>query len=1598
MPYSKLTTLTPFGGLASQPTADSIDDKQQSDMLNLRFTKLGYLVNRDGVRAFELETSLDPDAFGAVIRTTAIGEYILSAPVATNDVMEFKSRWGAGVTALESISQANHSFQIGEYDRYMVYGVADALNRLVYLLIPNTNIEERNPWNARWRVATGTGGDVVYFCRPTEQDGSFTLLDPPLRAAVRRISRPANSDKQWVEADGNIHDRNWIDHFQQFTQMQDKLVIADPMNGDLVIVDEWDEAEQGQEKNHRLALRENAKSLFNIDIVQTDYQLGTTEKNGAGVENGMALYKFYLKKKEAVTTSDGFNPLWSKLLKKDIGYGLGSVDGFEIAAKLSADNNFIKGFTGSFFTKENGSLGGVSKVFLVNKQVSYTFSDIKEPTEFENLLDAVSLENPDLPTTYDKDGNRVNDNAADVYVWEDFKLSYYPSSGVDINNGFLRGKDRTWGKTKPISPKIVRVTTKAGVEMDVPLGVWAYRFVWDLGNGEYTAPSAPLLVADKLWSAMKDGDISGTYERISTLKDGDEKKTNTTKVGAPGTNYTPYQNKEPRTHVFVSGVQTITPFGTLLQKVKSKLYLADHEYGGAASYDKLATHVVVHSSSSERQLEATLGEFAVMKFEADQSIPKCSVDEVKIGKLVVPLWQSAATASFNALFTAPSAGGKYRIAWTRTDPKFEFVVEGENFPATYPFKWNVDDGFSVAGNSGNVGNWTRHLDFVTTYDAKVWYNVVRDDDYNNDPVLGEPMRIETLMRITDKQTSRLLQVNSSVPTEVVDRIIATGKAELLLHTFGQKGLFRTAVQRGGFQYSTNELRQNIADANMLAPGIDTELDYISSHLERTGAESARGTAVFPGNNPEQGVIPLLSGYRGAFYVIYDDGANGSFDPEITVKPIYTFPVAVPDPGSSPATYNNWLASITYFDNTRVAIHLDGDRLLAIEQLTSYFPSSLLFGSPRVMLRIAAANIPPRAKRLMIFRTLASHDNKWQPTEFGLVDTVQVERDGSGVPTAIAYFDEKKDNDVDFNDNPNNYDGVVNQLKSRFVKPLAEKAWFANFTETYQPYAPKSFTEQNLQDVSEAAELKPLPSATYDFNALCKAMIVDDNQAAIDRGYTTFFRGKYVQYMVAFKDVGGVYSQPRQAEFMDFSVGYGTKRIAIALVLSGYPYTDGIDKYEVYRRESNDGVAWNKYAKVGEIKKEDEGVFVDTGVAARTGTWESYATDWATRGNPTMPPDVQKFEDSIAWSEPFSPGWIKYDSREGLKRGDGDPITGLEVLYGSLYVFKERSIFRVMIKPGGRDILRIDQIADKFGCIAPNTIMTYNNLTYFLSWHGLMKYDGNVFSKADGSFANELDLRLKDTNKHIPNPGIRDASCALNPSHRELYLNIPVYPAPEKPAYDYHDKGMKGHIYVIQLDTNLVTKFQYETGDPENFVPGETNDTTRGTWERTMGRLYHTDSYGRLRSGDILPKNPAVRSLLYLESPTGKHADEFQPGIDSTGTDITTPSIQTEDVQTWLRTKLFDIGDKSILKRVRKVLAYFAKGANINMGAEFNNSTYQDAAYTEAMLGDTGELEFIPPRAEGYDRGERFAVHLSSEGETELHNASITWRADNPYLT
>lgn len=1521
-----------FEGFNGNLRADLIKQSQASEIDNLRFNRLGALVNRNGSVAYNI-----PIAFASIPEgidnrgCVGIGEFIISG-IDNNSVSS-----GRGLNT----------------DRYMIYALRQSgidgsdtelpvQHTLVYLMCPSTGAYKNrltsNLYSHAFLYKVSANGDQYLH----------QLLAP---------RRQLHNLDQWQSASGELYDQNWIEHYVTMHQYGNVLVISDRVNGDMLLIDEYDEAEPGTTPNHNYRLQDNVKATFNIDDVVIDFGLSAAAFNGKGVKNGLGLYQYYLPRKNALISNDNYSGFWNisdDAVKSKLEHpGLDRGDPAAVIKYAQSGTFMVAGANFDEVTGDDivsGATFAVATGLGVNKSNNYTFSDLDEPVEIDDLHGELTFVNP-LST--DKE-----ERASDVYVWEDVEMIYYPCSGKETNSAYLRAKDRDYTKTAPLLPKLEKLTTKLGLEQNVPVGVWRYICVWDMGNGEYSNPSSEISIPDTLWSAIKDNDLANAlagntthsaYERPVKQKVADIitqprpllalQVNNTNVIAAPAVFDINYN---------------LTSYGAQFKKVKDIFYAGtNHRFASLSPIPPTST-------PADYALRDEYGVTSTAKFGAGGNQIDCkgtifesafwnrptednSFEEIVRNRypLKIPIFRGDSQETYNSVF---ADNGAYRVAW-QNKPEYGAYYSSLS-PAWQIILW----GESVASKNKNFEGDV-FFRIATEKQPGIYFNIVPlratyNIDQNNAP---EPSggfggstlssyRIHTQYRGIKKELDRLSNIATNIPVQVSSRLLLHGTSELLLAEAPLAGTITNATDPKSGEILGHDTPRNFRSVRI------GSADQSERYWFNNGTD-----------NP-------------------DDHSGGFYGQTIDIS-------------GTRYIYNT---------NVTVAIHGDGERLTIPEQLTAFFPASLLFQAPRVKLKIAASKIPVRAKRLMIFRTLATHDNNWQHDKFGLVKAVKVSKEEDGTIKDFEFLDDVKSKDLDFGVNLDEFQGLTHPLKSRFNLPLNETMYYANFIETYQPPAPRS-----RKEIVDGGAVE-----YYADNSTVKSSVVYTHNVFWTRlSGASATASRSVLYALLNKDPSGIYSAPA---FVGSNIDNDAPisvHAGQAIILINAPQASGLtDEVEVWRGTELSQYNY-RWELIGSIDKGMEGIFMDDAkepIALWSGAIEE------TFGRITVDPDEVENPSGLRNSEPYSPNFVRLESLYPVRSGDGDKITGIEQLTGNLLVFKERSIHRIAIQSANPPYSRTDEISNVIGCIAPNTVLQYNNDIYFLSWSGFYRFNNNVLQKADGDFWAELERRINNFGTSLDdfgnprNPAVRDASCGYNPVFNEIYLNVPIYTNGGSISPDIEkvndSRKMIGHIYVLQLDTNLVTKFHYEQG-------GDYPD-------RTQGRLYKTNSLGEMRSAQILSDDIDTKpALVCIDAPTDVHRDSISTN-NLVGTEYV---FDTVDVHSLWRSKAFTMvaneNDKSIVKRVAKVLANVRKGSYIRISGGSQNEDYgsylqETDRWWEYSFDSAGELTAIPPRTSAApntptsahpERGERIAFQIDSDGETMIDNFAMYWRPVNQYL-
>jgi hypothetical protein len=1192
MEYTK-TNINAFGGLDANKRPELLQNEQASDIENLRFDKLGYLINRNGVVAKPLKmtktVAVDVQRVLWPIGTLGMTEYVLKAP------------WGVGsgttswapyddttIGGLYSASPNTKRYSdkfmvyhvripaasitpqgassIAEFDMYDltqvdINGNAQAPSnhytwryKGAYVLIPLMG-----PSDFRDTFAIAPNG-LPYVGTPATPDLDYPsmLVTVGARSILRADDKPSRTQiyapQRWLgvhnvfEHENIAKDQNWIGHYVSMHQYRDTVVISDMTNQDLQLVDEYSEAEYNEERKHRFSLRENALAKFDVDDVVIDFGIGTNNFND-GVEAPMALYKFYLPRKSLEVTVDNFTSSFDNLLRSPT--SLDVVAPFRDNWKPLPYNRIGAFLSTEYWYDVDVNELGVSlglqspskyagSGIAVNTKDKFIFTNADPNEQYDYLFGKLTLKNPDV--------NQDDTIASDVYRWKEMTIKYYPCSGISNAYGtFLTDEDRLWDKTSSNSAKVVKLKTKSGMEQNVPLGVWRYRFIWYLGNGEYSAPSAELVVPDILFSGLSESEMNESgipYARPAGLNTLDDAyKTN---IDVDGVTFLNELNGTEHFQIFKVNPNNaneliLTNYGKNFIKIKEKLFYPDHIYaakesstsgaswpnidqGQWTSQSLLAKGNVsaictLFANSIDLTLNGTICETAFSTYQHTDAdtINEVEVTSYKSGavSLTVPLFPASyqdfnteKTYSFNSVFTKRGVirtAYQNRQRWSshpmfRTDvPAYQIVLGGRCLYGVT--KVQSDPANDIAEKGERV--YFNVVPFQTYHFQNTDQHYERNnwDDDGLYPESGPSAKARynyrnmTQVRGVDEESKRILYTMPDVPNEVQSRIVLSGFGDINLCGFDDYGTVYPERKNNTLGDST--LHKSVVRHFWHVQKDYYGVIYTDPVTQRQYDTELTSPYYWEGFNAN----PVHS------YISFQTNANLPQD-DSYVNGVYT-----------PSMHT------IRFNNLKVNVVLPGERLAIPEQLSMYVPSSLLFDAPHIKIIIPANRIPRRARQLMIFRTRASHDNAWQPHDYGFVKAVDIIRDkDTGFPSGshlekIEFLDDVKSEDMDFSYNLNDYEGFTEPISSRFCLPLNERVFYANIKERYRPKAPRN----SVKILANPADASQLDHKNLNVGTNSELQKLWSNRLIYGTSATINIDKRYLYYFIAYNDAARSYS-------------------------------------------------------------------------------------------------------------------------------------------------------------------------------------------------------------------------------------------------------------------------------------------------------------------------------------------------------------------------------------------------------------------------------------------------------------------------------------------
>ena len=502
MEYEK-TQINRFGGYSSEAVSEIADKVYARDILNLRMDKVGKLITREGY-GLGMHMYLY-NAYG----TTEYAPYHISG-IADNYLFASGYDLSSGYEPQKrtvALVNGKGIIGIGEYifaekwdaidtDRVMVYYVrynedevvGQYKNKGIYLFSPLTGRYKDHLLIAPGFEYGHSGyyysddKRVEYPCVAVSDKYDKNVHGTDFMGTEQVYAPNREVDGTYT---GEAVEEPWHNHYVQMNQYDYKLVISDKINGDLVIEDEYHRLQNDNTRNdyHELRLRPNTLSLFDVNVV--DLQPRFAEEN-SGVKTGMCLLEYEFDKKYTETSVDGTE---NKAVVEDY-------------TMMHFVNNYSES---SADHRKVGVFGAKTRT-----GVDYKFTNADSITQYIDIESKPEIAGKES-------GHYIN-----PYIWEDYEIEYYPTVGESyegmsveelnsLNSKFLNQINRHFEQINQTPPKITILTEHKGKEKEAILGVWQYRFVWDYGNGEFSAPSTTLSCPDIMWSATKDEWLNRYY-------------------------------------------------------------------------------------------------------------------------------------------------------------------------------------------------------------------------------------------------------------------------------------------------------------------------------------------------------------------------------------------------------------------------------------------------------------------------------------------------------------------------------------------------------------------------------------------------------------------------------------------------------------------------------------------------------------------------------------------------------------------------------------------------------------------------------------------------------------------------------------------------------------------------------------------------------------------------------------------------------------------------------------------------------------------------------------------------------------------------------
>jgi len=203
------------------------------------------------------------------------------------------------------------------------------------------------------------------------------------------------------------------------------------------------------------------------------------------------------------------------------------------------------------------------------------------------------------------------------------------------------------------------------------------------------------------------------------------------------------------------------------------------------------------------------------------------------------------------------------------------------------------------------------------------------------------------------------------------------------------------------------------------------------------------------------------------------------------------------------------------------------------------------------------------------------------------------------------------------------------------------------------------------------------------------------------------------------------------------------------------------------------------------------------------------------GNIKLDPDdeAEEHEDWIIFSELLQPDVLPITNYIQIKDNQGGQITGLGKHLGSLVVFMERGIYRLDVPSTDPSQFSLMESEENFGCIAPNSIITIGEQTFFAS-------NDNAYVIDPGFNISPITLPIQDTYQDKSN--LEESRFFYDPIKRRMLCR---FGSDTQNIYSFDiNKAKAGKAIWYQLDMGSTDKADLFAIDENLNVYSITNTT------------------------------------------------------------------------------------------------------------------------------------------------------------------------------